>query len=383
MTSQQGAVQRLIELGFSQYEAQAYVGLLGREPLTGYALSNVTGIPQPKVYETLRRLTARGVVAAMEGEPARFVAVPAEQLLADLEGSFRARLAGAQRELADVTQAPGPSGYRVLRAFTSWEAIEEHTVGVIDGSSRHVYVSVNCPDPQGIAAALGRADGRGVVCDVLHFGEPIVELRHGRTVGHDSTRGVVYRRHQARHVAVVGDSADVVWAVAEDGADWQSVAGHDQLLAALAKGYIRHDFYVQQIWNEFPDVLAERWGPGMQQLVGEMSARPARPPARGAGAARQRGRGGAGSGRSGVSRPAGGRRCQAARPCRVGHCGAPAGGRHRGAAGWARRYPVLAQTARSAGGVPPEEEFGQGLAIVLRGFRAMLAEPSPLTQEQP
>jgi len=33
--------------------------------------------------------------------------------------------------------------------------------------------------------------------------------------------------------------------------------------------------------------------------------------------------------------------------------------------------------------VPPEEEFGQGLAIVLRGFRAMLAEPTPLTREQP
>jgi hypothetical protein len=63
---------------------------------------------------------------------------------------------------------------------------------VIDGSSRHVYVSVNCADPQGIAAAIGRADGRGVVCDVLHFGEPIVELRHGRTVGHGSPRGVVY-----------------------------------------------------------------------------------------------------------------------------------------------------------------------------------------------
>jgi hypothetical protein len=33
--------------------------------------------------------------------------------------------------------------------------------------------------------------------------------------------------------------------------------------------------------------------------------------------------------------------------------------------------------------VPPEKEFGQGLAIVLRGFRAMLAEPSTLTREQP
>ncbi len=61
---------------------------------------------------------------------------------------------------------------------------------------------------------LRRADDRGVACDVLHFGQPIVTLRHGRTVGHDSTRGVVYRRHQARHLAVVAESVDVVWAVA-------------------------------------------------------------------------------------------------------------------------------------------------------------------------
>jgi sugar-specific transcriptional regulator TrmB len=275
VTSQQGAVQRLIELGFSQYGARAYVGLLGREPLTGYVLSNVTGIPQPKVYETLRRLTAKGVVAAVDGEPARFVAVPADQLLTDLEDTFRAKLAGAQRELAHATQAPDGDGYRVLRSLRRWEAIEERTVAVIDSSRRHVYLSVNCPEPQVIAAAIGRADARGVVCDVLHFGEPIVEVQHGRTVGHDSTRGVVYRRHQARHVAVVADSADVVWAVAEDGSAWQSVSGRDSLLAALAKGYIRHDIYVQQIWNEFHDVLSERRGPGMQQLVGELSATPA------------------------------------------------------------------------------------------------------------
>jgi HTH-type transcriptional regulator, sugar sensing transcriptional regulator len=276
VTGQHGAVQRLMELGFSQYEAQAYMGLLGREPLTGYALANATGIPQPKVYETLRRLTAKGVVAALEGEPARFVAIPADQLLADLEGGFRARLAGARRELAAATPAPGAGGYRVLRAAPGWEAAEDQAVAAIDGSRRHVYVSVNCPDPQAIAAAIGRADARGVACDVLHFGEPIVELRHGRTVGHDSTRGVVYRRHQARHVAVVADSADVVWAVAGDGANWQSLAGRDQLLAALAKGYVRHDMYVQEIWNEFHDVLTQRWGPGMQQLVRELSAHPAR-----------------------------------------------------------------------------------------------------------
>lgn len=291
MTSRQGqseAVQRLIDLGFSQYEAQAYVGLLGREPLTGYALSNITGIPQPKVYETLRRLSAKGVVAAMEGEPARFVAVPAGQLLAGLEDSFRARLAGAQRELARATEEPG-AGYRILRTLPDWPAIEQRTVELIDGSHRHVYLSVNYPAPEAIAAALLRADERGVACDVLHFGEPIVTLRHGRTVGHDSTRGVIYRRHQARHVALVADSADVVWAVAHDGVHWQSLTGHDALLASLAKGYIRHDIYVQQIWNDFPDELQERYGAGMQQLVGELSGGGGRHA--GHGAARSGGRG--------------------------------------------------------------------------------------------
>jgi hypothetical protein len=44
---------------------------------------------------------------------------------------------------------------------------------------------------------------------------------------------------------------------------------------------------------------------------------------------------------------------------------------------------VLGQTARPVGGVPPEEEFGQGLAIVRRGLRAMLAEPSPSPRSKP
>lgn len=287
MSSQDDAAQRLMELGFSQYEAQAYVGLLGREPLTGYALANLTGIPQPKVYETLRRLAAKGAVAATGGEPARYLAVPADQLLAGLGESFQARLAGARRDLARVGEPPAGGGYRVLRAPAGWDEIAGRAVQVIDGAQRHVYVSVNCARPADIAAALRRADDRGVACDVLHFGQPIVTLRHGRTVGHDSTRGVVYRRHQARHLAVVADSVDVVWAVAGDGTNWQSMLGRDQLLAALAKGYIRHDIYVQTIWDDFHEVLQERYGPGMQQLVGDLSA--SRPGAGGATAGDGRG----------------------------------------------------------------------------------------------
>jgi hypothetical protein len=37
-------------------------------------------------------------------------------------------------------------------------------------------------------------------------------------------------------------------------------------------------------------------------------------------------------------------------------------------------YPLLAETAQHARGIPPDQEFRQGLDIVLDGLRAMLPD---------
>ncbi|BDZ47720.1 TrmB family transcriptional regulator [Naasia aerilata] len=72
--SRQQLFDALIQLGFSQYEAKCYVGLIGTEGLTGYGVAKVTGVPQPKVYETLRRLERRGVAQRIADDPAVFAA---------------------------------------------------------------------------------------------------------------------------------------------------------------------------------------------------------------------------------------------------------------------------------------------------------------------
>ncbi|MGH9300202.1 MAG: hypothetical protein ACRDZT_09820, partial [Acidimicrobiales bacterium] len=71
----------------------------------------------------------------------------------------------------------------------------------------------------------------------------------------------------ARHLALVVDGTRVLWALAADGASWEAVTADDSLLAAAIKGYVRHDIYVQQISKDFGDVLAERYGPGLEELV--------------------------------------------------------------------------------------------------------------------
>ena len=51
-----GRIGALLErLGFTEYEARAYLTLLGRNPLTGYELAKLSGIPRPNVYPVLDR----------------------------------------------------------------------------------------------------------------------------------------------------------------------------------------------------------------------------------------------------------------------------------------------------------------------------------------
>src|SRR5216683_7517235 len=99
-------VERLTQLGFSQYEAKTYVGLLVNGEQTGYALSNLTGVPQPKVYETLRRLVERGAVIQLLEKPATYAAIPAKQLFTSLETNFNQRLADAHEGLKRVELGP-------------------------------------------------------------------------------------------------------------------------------------------------------------------------------------------------------------------------------------------------------------------------------------
>jgi len=262
--------ERLVELGFSQYEARAYLGLLGQQPMTGYALANATRIPQPKVYETLRRLVDKRVVVQIGADPARFVAVPAEHLLGQLDSEFRRRLADARVGLSRLATTPGRVEFRALESFGTWAAVAERARALLDGAERHVYLSAHDDQLADLLDAVGAADARGVRFDLLRFGHLArdIDLRHGTALRHASTDGVIYRHHQARHLALVADSHETLWALAPDGGHWDAVAAADDpLLAALVKGYVRHDLYVQRIFADFGDVLRARYGPSVEELT--------------------------------------------------------------------------------------------------------------------
>ncbi|OEH91590.1 TrmB family transcriptional regulator [Bacillus solimangrovi] len=55
-------IQKLQSLGFSQYEAKAYVSLVHQGQTSAYQVSKTSGIPRARIYEILNGLEEQGIV---------------------------------------------------------------------------------------------------------------------------------------------------------------------------------------------------------------------------------------------------------------------------------------------------------------------------------
>ncbi len=107
-------IRALTDHGFSLNESRAYAALAMSGPSTGYEVGQKAQIPRSAVYGALRRLVSAGAARSIAGHPERFVAAPAESLLALLRDRFESsvqRLEVAVRALD--TEPPVPDAFSV------------------------------------------------------------------------------------------------------------------------------------------------------------------------------------------------------------------------------------------------------------------------------
>lgn len=257
---------RLLELGFSQYESRCYVGLLGPGPQTGYAVAKATGVPQPKVYEALRKLVSRGAARQLPGEPVLFAAVPPQDLLDSLETSFEDRMSAAREASEALEVGAQPPTQVPVSKLEDRDDVTAAAGAALSSASRRVYLSATSSELTTLRRDIQAAVSRGVDVVILSFGKMPFQARGVRVFRHASTDGALFRHHQSRHIALVVDSRETVFGLAADGKTWSGVRTDNEPIIAAVKGYIRHDIDMQQVFSDFKTELVEAYGPGLQQL---------------------------------------------------------------------------------------------------------------------
>lgn len=240
--------ERIIEalegLGFSMYEARAYIGLLKQNPVTGYQLSKVSGIPRSRIYETLDRLAARGYAISIQSDPVAFKPLAAKELLSQLQDKFDSTLSMLDKELSQFENDNRMESTWNLRGR---DAILERARLMISRAEESVYL-------------VGWAD-------TLHALQPALEERVKKgcrvvviSCGDFSMDGVSQYRHAFESTLV--DSCDNSLNVVVDGMEVLvgSVSPEDTCEAAwsrspaliqITEDYIRHEVYLHKIIERF------------------------------------------------------------------------------------------------------------------------------------
>lgn len=100
-------VERLRLLGFSEYEARAYLALLQKSPVTGYELSKLSRVPRSMIYEVLGKLATRGACLSLPGpESTLYAPVPAEELLDRLQREHALLIDKTRDDLTSLSSEP-------------------------------------------------------------------------------------------------------------------------------------------------------------------------------------------------------------------------------------------------------------------------------------
>lgn len=71
----------LKELGLTEYETRAYLGLVKSGASTAGDLSDASGVPQSRIYDILSNLEKKGWIESQSGRPARYRAKPPSEVM--------------------------------------------------------------------------------------------------------------------------------------------------------------------------------------------------------------------------------------------------------------------------------------------------------------
>lgn len=252
---------KLSALGFSAYEARAYIALLRKNPLTAYELAKASGIPTSKIYEVLSRLTEKKVASALgdEGTP-RYYPMDAEEFIERFRSGVEANLTALREDLAGLS---GKASVSYIWNVLDYDYLFEKAHRTILDARETLLVSIWKEELTPLELFFRRAEEKGVRVAMVHFGAPAVRI--GQVYPHPIEE-TLYDEKGGRGLVIVADSKTALMATLQGDRQVEGAWSINKGFVTLAEDYIKHDIYIMKVVRRFNRQLIEKFGPRYEQM---------------------------------------------------------------------------------------------------------------------
>jgi predicted transcriptional regulator len=237
--------QLLGQLGFSEYEARAYIALLKQSPLNGYELAKSSNLPRANVYAVLQKLEDRGAVVRLDTPAgARYSPVSPSELTRRLGSNFQQTLDAAQRSLEEITS---PVEHEYVWNARGYSVLLDHARALVDATQHRLLVATWPLESEALGENLARAEERGVELTTLCMAACVNECGNCRE---RLFRFKVPPSQPNRWLVLVSDDSELVTGEIGVGDEALAVRTRHRLLVDLAGWYIRHSIALAAVLTD-------------------------------------------------------------------------------------------------------------------------------------
>jgi sugar-specific transcriptional regulator TrmB len=248
-------VQGFMKIGFSEYEAKAYVALLHSYPSTAYEAAKSSGIPTSKIYEVLSRLTQKGtVLELLEHHKRRYIPIDPEECLERFKAQTSLTLELLTEELSHLKDETNVSYIWNVRSYDPFLHRAER---IIRRAKETLLISTWKEEALRLASEIMDAENRGVRIAAVHFGKP--EIQFGQIFPHP-IEDTIYAEKGGRGFVVVADSREALMGTVLGKNGVEGAWSKNRGFVTLAEDYIKHDIYIMKIVQRFDGTLLETFG---------------------------------------------------------------------------------------------------------------------------
>ncbi len=251
----------LQDLNFTEYEAKAYLALLEKSPLSGYAVSLHSGVPRSKIYEVLGGMVSRGDVIVSQESTPLYIPLPPSELIAHRKHKAEQIFHIAQEALEQYTQSS--KNRDGIWNISGHEAIIDRIKEGIKKAKHRVLLEVWQEDAEELRGALQKASQDGIKILIVSYGE--LDFDFAEVYQHDMSRQIT-SEYGGRWVVFSADDQEVVAGITSLGNESRAAwTMHPGLVMPITEVII-HDMYIMEILHVFRKELEERFGPNLSDL---------------------------------------------------------------------------------------------------------------------
>jgi len=247
-------------IGLTGYETKAYLGLLQQHPVTGYELSKVCGVPQSKIYETLKRLEMKGMAVRVAGQTAQYIPLSTDQLVHRIRQDCQEKIDKVDQLFRSFQNAKSSDYVWNLKTLP---IIMNKADELVNLARVSLCISIWAEDFARFERALRRAAYRKVKILIVSHEE--IDFPLGECIHHQAEEDVLADR--GRELVVCADDK-IVLVSCTSGEEPQGVWTANVSLVKIIKEFVLHEAALWRMFYDLgPENLENRYGKGLRNLM--------------------------------------------------------------------------------------------------------------------